>query len=291
VTHTIWSQQRDARAAAEEFLSLAEQQADPAPRMMGHCLQGLTLFLMGELAASRAECARALELYDAERDSALAFRYGQEPRAAIMVWISVGSWLTGDSDRADRSMTEALAAARESGHINTLAYVVVYGCCLLESIRGNPSGVEAYLRLAFDLADEHDLAMWRAYAIAFEGWMTSARGDHDQGIARLREGLAQMGAIGAVIFRPHLLGLLARAYAEAGQVESGLDALAEAIAQVEMSAERWCASELYRLRAELLRRQPGEQEAEVQSCLRHALSVAQAQGAAWLEQRVRASCA
>jgi predicted ATPase len=289
VTHTIWSQQRDARAVAQEFLSLAEQQVDPAPRMMGHRLLGLTLFLMGELAASRTECDRALELYDAERHSALALRYGQEPRAAIMVWTSMGLWLTGDSVRADRTMAEALASARESGHINTLAYVVVYGCCLLESIRGNASAIEPYLRSAFDLASEHDLAMWRAYAIAFEGWMTATRGDLDQGIVGMREGLSQMRAIGAVIFRPHLLGLLAWTYAEAGQIELALETLAEAIGQVETSAERWCESELYRLRGDILGRQQGKQDMGVQSCFREALSVAHAQGAIWLEQRVRAS--
>jgi predicted ATPase len=289
VTYTIWSRQREARAAAEEFLSLAEQQADPAPRMMGHRLLGLTLFLMGEFANSRAECDRALELYDPERDAALAFRFGQEPRAAIMVWISMGSWLTDDADRAERSMAEALTAARESAHINTLAYVVVYGCCLLESIRSSPAAIEPYVRSAFDLAGEHDLAMWRAYATAFAGWMNAAQGDCEQGIAQMREGLSQMSAIGAVILRPHLLGLLAWTYATVGQLELALESLEEAIRQVETSAERWCEAELYRLRGELLSRLRGNQDEDVQSCFRHALVLAQAQGARWLEQRVRAS--
>jgi predicted ATPase len=286
VTYTIWSQQQEARAAAEEFLSLAEQQPDSAPRMMGHRILGLTLFFLGEFAASRAEFGRALALYDADRHRALAHRYGQEPRAAILAWLSVSLWLTGHAEEAMRMSDEAIAAATESGHVNTQAYVLVYGRCLLETLRGDGMALERYLRTAIDLADEHQLAMWRAYATTFEGWMIGARGDHARAITRMREGLDNLRAIGAEALRPHVLGLLASLYIEAGQTELALGTLAEAIDQVATSAERWCEAELHRLRGEVLRRHPGADAERIQACFQRALAIVQAQGAVALERRL-----
>jgi predicted ATPase len=257
--------------------------------MMGHRVLGLTLFFMGEFAASRAEFGRALALYDADRHRALAHRYGQEPRAAILAWLSVGLWLTGHAEEAMRVSDEAIATATQSRHVNTQAYVLVYGRCLLETLRGDAMALEPYLRTAIDLADEHQLAMWRAYATTFEGWMIGARGDHARAITRMREGLDNLRAIGAEALRPHVLGLLASLYIEAGQAEPALDALAEAIDQVARGAERWGEAELHRLRGEALRLCPSADAADIQACVHRALAVAQAQGAVALERRVVAS--
>ena len=47
------------------------------------------------------------------------------------------------------------------------------------------------------------------------------------------------------------LALLAEAYGKAGQVEEGLTALAEALAVVDKTGERYYEAELYRLKGEL----------------------------------------
>lgn len=114
MTHTIRSQEHAAREVAEEFCSLASQQPDSGPRMMGHRLLGVTLFMLGELAASQQEFRQALELYDAKRHRSLALTFGQEPRATPLCWSSLSHWLTGDLDAAERTLNEAAVAAAES---------------------------------------------------------------------------------------------------------------------------------------------------------------------------------
>jgi predicted ATPase len=137
-----------------------------------------------------------------------------------------------------------------------------------------------------------------------------------EGIAHIRAGLAAWRATGAELVRPYFLALLAEAYRKAGQTEEGLNALAEALATVHDSGERWWEAELYRLKGELLRMQaartggsrtattetpmlakmdigrPGRLlplRIEAETCLLHALEIAQRQQAKSLELRAALS--
>ena len=52
-------------------------------------------------------------------------------------------------------------------------------------------------------------------------------------------------------WRSYFLALLAEAYGKAGQAEEGLTVLAEALARVDKTGERFYEAELYRLKGEL----------------------------------------
>ena len=54
------------------------------------------------------------------------------------------------------------------------------------------------------------------------------------------------------------LALLAEAYGKVGRAEEGLTALAEALALVDKTGERYYEAELYRLKGELLLAQEGK---------------------------------
>jgi predicted ATPase len=111
-----------------------------------------------------------------------------------------------------------------------------------------------------------------------------------EGIAQLHQGLAAFRAAGAEISRSRDLGLLAEAYGEAGQTEEGLTVLAEALAVVDKTGERYWEAELHRLKGELLRRRASPME-EVEACFQRSLTVAQHQHAKSLELRAAVSLA
>jgi predicted ATPase len=75
----------------------------------------------------------------------------------------------------------------------------------------------------------------------------------------MRQGLATHHAVGAGIFYSYYLALLAEAYRNAGQVEEGVSALAEALVVIDKTGERFYEAELYRLYGELSLRM-GERE-------------------------------
>jgi predicted ATPase len=118
---------------------------------------------------------------------------------------------------------------------------------------------------------------------------------------QLRHGLTAYRSTGTELIRPYFLGLLAEAYGSSGRADAGLEVLAEALALVDTTVERFHEAELYRLKGELLllsevRRPESKgrnpqlaihnlQLAEAETCFQHALAIAQHQQAKSLELR------
>ena len=96
--------------------------------------------------------------------------------------------------------------------------------------------------------------------------------------------------------RSYFLALLAEAHGQAGQAEEGLATLAEALAFVEQTEERFYEAELYRLTGELsLQSQAAGQkskvEEEAEACFQKALDIARDQQAKSWELRAATSLA
>ena len=121
-----------------------------------------------------------------------------------------------------------------------------------------------------------------------QGWALTELGQIDDGIAGLRAGMSALRVTGAQISLPYFSCLLAQAHAKATRVEEGLRLLAEAESMVAETGERWCLSELYRLRGEMSLSRSGRNdgsEKEAEEYFRRALAIAQEQRAKSLELR------
>jgi predicted ATPase len=78
---------------------------------------------------------------------------------------------------------------------------------------------------------------------------------------------------------------LAEAYGRAGQLEAGLQVLAEALTLLATTEMRWWEAEVYRLQGESRLQLPSPEVCQAESCLRHAVDVARRQQAKSLELR------
>jgi len=83
--------------------------------------------------------------------------------------------------------------------------------------------------------------------------------------------------------------MLAEAYREIGDIETGLRSLVEALALVDKNGERWWEAELYRLQAELLLQQAAPDVVQAEAALHQAITVACRQEAKSLELRATMS--
>jgi len=83
--------------------------------------------------------------------------------------------------------------------------------------------------------------------------------------------------------------LLAEAYGQAGQPETGLTCLAEAVTRVAATEERWWEAEVYRLQGALLLCLPRPDIPQATACWHKALDVARRQQAKALELRAALS--
>ena len=129
------------------------------------------------------------------------------------------------------------------------------------------------------------------------GWALTERyaepgvgqGQGEEGRAQIHQGLAAWGATGAKVIRPYGLALLAEASARAGQPETGLTRLDEALAVVDDTGERRWEAELHRLKGELLLAYSAGHDAEAATCFRQALDIARQQQAKSWELRAAMS--
>ncbi|HSX77531.1 MAG TPA: hypothetical protein VLQ80_03005, partial [Candidatus Saccharimonadia bacterium] len=94
---------------------------------------------------------------------------------------------------------------------------------------------------------------------------------------------------GIELDRPRYLAHLAEAYGEVGQTEEGLTVLAEALAVVDKTGERYWEVEIHRLKGELLLALSAEKHAEAETCFHQALAIARHQQAKSLELRAATS--
>ena len=89
-------------------------------------------------------------------------------------------------------------------------------------------------------------------ADVMKGWTLSEQGREQEGIDRMRKGLAAVEATATALVRPHFLALLAEALLKVERLDEAAALLDEATTMVENNGERYYEAELYRLKGELL---------------------------------------
>ena len=293
VLHGLWNNEivaarhRSARELADAFLQLA-QQRDEAALVVAHRAVAWCLIFDGQLEAARGHLAEILLLFDPQRHESLVSLYGEDPGVAAGATLSRVLWLLGFPEQAAKASADALARARTLNHPLSLAYAL-FCEALLHQLAREPAAAGEHAESAHAVASELGIPHFEAWASVLSGWAASAAGSVEEGIAATRAGLRAVGATGSVAFLPHLLALLADAYARAGQAETGLQLVEEALALCDRNDERYHEAEIHRLRGELLVALETPDQAGAEEALRRALEVARAQGARMFELRAAVS--
>ena len=102
-------------------------------------------------------------------------------------------------------------------------------------------------------ATAQGLPYWEARGHFMRGLVLAKQGHGAEGIAQMRRGLAAMQTTGAGLNLAYFLAQLAEAYVQAGQSDTGLATVAEALELGDKSGEHWWEAELHRLQGVLLR--------------------------------------
>jgi class 3 adenylate cyclase/predicted ATPase len=287
VVYFIRGELQAAGELAEQLLSLAQREDDPAPIMEAHRLLGATLFELGELSPARAHLEQVITLYDPQEHRSHAFLYGQDPAMAALSYGTWIVWLLGYPGQALDKGRRALTLAQELSHPYSVAYALIANAWV-HQFRREVQGVAERAEAAITLCTEQGFFEFGAWGAITRGWALAEQGQAEEGTAQIRQVLADLRAVGSRLFAPHHRAMLAEAHANAGQAEEGLSALAEALAIVDKTGERWWEAELHRLKGELLLMQ-GAAEAEVEACFHQALEISRGQQAKSLELRAATS--
>ena len=284
--HLSRAEYEKALEVGKQILALAPRVEDPLFIATAHFSLGWVLPYLGEFAAARDHLEHMIDFCDRQRQRSLWFIDWQNLVMAL-TYQSWALWVLGYPDQASERSKAAMALARELDHAWTLAYASSIAGAAFHLFRREGQAAQEHVAAVMRVSPEAGLAVWQAEGTCYRGWQQILVGQVQEGIARLRDGLAAMQAMGTVSHRTSFLAALAEGYAKAGQPEQGLDALAEAFSLVTQTGERYYLAELHRLQGELLLMQGDETEAE--ASFHKAIEIARRQQAKSWELRATAS--
>ncbi|HEY5869834.1 MAG TPA: hypothetical protein VI542_30425, partial [Candidatus Tectomicrobia bacterium] len=282
-----------ARKIGEELLTLAQHQHNPTWLLEAYWSLSGVLFSLGEFALVQHHLDQAVALYAAQRERSQPIRHGTLPGIHCLSWSSQTLWMCGYADQALQRSHHALSLARQHPAPFALHFVLMQ-TAFLHHYRREWSLTQDYVESAKALQsnqrdDNHagPLELF-LYWMVLQCWLLTMQGKAPQGIALMCQWLNTMRG---TVLQAHALAVLAEAYGTTHQIEPGLNALAEALTQVEKMGTHFCEAELYRLKGELLIQQALNNSTAAESCFHQAIAVAQNQQAKSWELRAATSLA
>jgi len=286
--HYVRAEHQTAIKLALEALNLAQRARDPLLVALDHAYPGFILFCLGEYRTARTHLGQMISFYNPQQHHRpLVGLRGSDVGVGALAYDACCLWCLGYPEQALKRNQEALALARELDHPFTLADVLCFAGCLFNRMRRDARALKDNAEALVRLANEQNLLSWSAIGTCHRGDAVAMLGQIQEGIAQIREGVAASQSMALRLCLSGALGALAEAQAKAGHLEEGLATLAEALAFVEETDERYFEAELYRLKGELMLAQGDETQAE--ASLHHALEVARRQSAKSWELRATVS--
>ena len=281
-------------AATREITDIMLREVAARPLSPEACtamrLNGNANWLAGKFVDARAELERALAMFDPERDADLVIRFAQDVGVAIMAYLALALWPLGEVDRARKIATEMIARATQIGHVGSTVYAHSH-FALFEMMRRDRVATGRHSETLVELARVHQMPMFSGFGAAMAAWSRSDLDNPRTRLGDMRAGIAACRERGIGLSVPLFVMLLAEAEAEAGEVETALATIDDAIAEIGRDGQRWCESEAQRIRGEILLKRDPANTAPAEEAFLTAGAVAREQKARSFELRAALSLA
>ncbi|WP_172651247.1 ATP-binding protein [Rhodococcus opacus] len=174
-----------------------------------------------------------------------SFILGTRLEVHAHAWESHAYWMIGDEQKAARSCADALALGRTCGHPYSLAVALGYASVLYQ-IRGHDAALLASLTELRELCERYHFAYYSQWSQILEGRLLGG----EPGIAKIREGLAELRRQRAFARMPYWLSLLAEVQIDVGWRDAARATLDAARIAAEQHDDRWWLPQVLRLRAD-----------------------------------------
>jgi predicted ATPase len=227
---------------------------------MSHFALVVILHKRGELTAAQEHGEKGLKLYRHYRNHPSAWQAHHFGVGCLncLAWIL---WLLGYPDQARKRAQEALSMAQKMAQPMTQAEALGYLARFSQNL-GERQAAEERANVMVTLCTEQGFPLWRAEGVIVQGWALVEQGHQEEGVAQVRQGLADYQATGAALILPDSLAMLAAIHLQKGEAAEGLEVVNDALREVEKTEGRLWEAELYRLKGELLLMQEGKKQRE-----------------------------
>jgi DNA-binding winged helix-turn-helix (wHTH) protein/type II secretory pathway predicted ATPase ExeA len=265
-----------ARADAADVLATAARMGIPFFTFIGHVTLGSALFNLGDFPAARGELEAARAMWT-PAFPAMPF----DPTVIGRSMLGFTALVQGESETGAAHVLDAVEHAETIRSPYNVSYARELAAQFFATAGDRARALE-HATAAAALAGEHGFVVHAAVATLVTGWAT---GD----VALTRAGIDDYEAAGQYLATSFFRALLVEALLEHGDAAMALAELDRICAFVERSGERRHEPELYRLRAECLRRVEGDRSDAARNALAHARELARRQGARLWEARAAAA--
>jgi predicted ATPase len=283
--HFVGGALGEAQALAEHLVDTAEKMDDSVYKVLAHESLGFTLFAYGKFAAAHAALERSISFCEDEKAGTYLDLSAQDPRVHVRLYDGMALCLLGYPDQALRICAEAHRCAEASKHPFSEAMARTISL-RVHQFRGEAAIVAETANAAIALCQEHDFVHYLSLASILRGWARAQRGEFEQGIVEIQEGLEKARTAGALLLESYALGLLADSCIKNERCTQALEFLKHAQARLEAeNSERFYAAEIYRLLGEAYLRSNQDLD-QAERYLRKGLAVAREQKAKSLELRL-----
>jgi predicted ATPase len=199
-------------------------------------------------------------------------------------------WLLGYPEAALADTKHSLEEARDMGQAGTLFQPLTYAI-VTHFLCGNYTTAETLANELHTLADEHDAELWKPSGLMFRGWAFVGTGRASEAVELIATPLAAYQSTGSTAMTPATLSLLARSYADLGQLDDAWRTVYEAETVIERTKETWFEAFAHRIAGEIALNSARPDAAIAEAYFEHALAVARQQQAKSWELRAAMSMA
>jgi tetratricopeptide (TPR) repeat protein len=276
---------QEAAELVGQMLKLAERAKSPAALADAQSCQGCTLYLTGHFGDALTVLNRAIAVCP---DGAGRISFGGvDPLVESLRFAAQSAWPAGYPDRAINFVESAIKRSSDLNQPLSMADTLS-SAAVIRSWRGEVLETRQLCEQLQALAEERGFAWLLALNRIGQGWVASARGEHECAIALIRRGIADWKIPGAFAA---LTSVLAEACLRAGRFEEAMDAVAAGREHVARTGEHNADSEFERVAGEALLLMDAGNTTEAEQCFRRAIAIAAEQGAKSFELRATMSLA
>jgi predicted ATPase len=263
---------------AQAILSeLKDVQDSEVQLQVRHCIWAVDFYL-GRHASCIAAVEAGLPLYDPGRgrDNYTLFG-GHDTKVCGLAHRGLSLWLTGRPSSALRSLADARAWAKTTGHVGSISHALINKAAL-SCFRRDFDALRSVVAELRPLTEEHRLRSLAATIDILVGWAEGNVGEIEHGTKMIRSGLATQAELETPEDYPVWCCMLVELLERTGELSEGLALLESAEAQSVTSGHRYWLAELWRRRARLLYLQGGDDDA-ISAALSRSLEISAEQNA------------
>jgi tetratricopeptide (TPR) repeat protein len=267
----------EAASHDEALFEAARECGDAVSLASAFTMRGENRMYRGRLDEAGADLAEAERLLDqppaepADRESWWS---------AAVTMHQLAAQYAGERNQLVRSMRHRDALVALLG-LSPNPYVECASCFYSMSVHMSREEFEPAAPLAarmFKLAQTYGFDQLLIWAKIMHGYLRCEAGDHEPGIAEIRDGLARFDASGTRLTRPLIMGVLGVALARSGARDEALELFEAAQRSIERNGERIREPTHHMLWADALAALPHVDPADVRAALERSIACAQKLG-------------